>query len=83
MFNANTGAIMKRRKKTLAERKRQNKNTTADKPANPSFRNFTVRRTIEMRIKDLQCTTEEVVDKMERLLTMSEPDSDYLHLSFF
>ncbi len=38
---------------------------------------------IEMRIKDLQCTTDEVIDKMERLLTMGEPDSDYLHLSFF
>ena len=38
---------------------------------------------IEMRVKDLQCTTEEVIDKMERLLTMGEPDSDYLHLSFF
>ena len=38
---------------------------------------------IEMRIKDLQCTTDEVIDKMERLLSMSEPDSDYLHLSFF
>ena len=38
---------------------------------------------IDMRIKDLNCTTEEVIDKMERLLSMSEPDSDYLHLSFF
>ena len=38
---------------------------------------------IEMRVKDLNCTTEEVIDKMERLLSMSEPDSDYLHLSFF
>lgn len=38
---------------------------------------------IEMRVKDLKCTTEEVIDKMERLLSMSEPDSDYLHLSFF
>ena len=38
---------------------------------------------IEMRVKDLNCTTEEVIDKMERLLTMGEPDSDYLHLSFF
>ena len=38
---------------------------------------------IEMRVKDLQCTTEDVIDKMERLLSMSEPDSDYLHLSFF
>ncbi len=26
---------------------------------------------------------DEVIDKMERLLTMGEPDSDYLHLSFF
>ena len=40
-------------------------------------------REIEMRVKDLNCTTEEVIDKMERLLSMSEPDSDYLHLSFF
>ena len=38
---------------------------------------------IEMRVKDLNCTTDEVIDKMERLLSMSEPDSDYLHLSFF
>ena len=38
---------------------------------------------IEMRVKDLQCTTDEVIDKMERLLSMGEPDSDYLHLSFF
>ena len=38
---------------------------------------------IEMRVKDLNCTTDEVIDKMERLLTMSEPDCDYLHLSFF
>ena len=38
---------------------------------------------IEMRVKDLNCTTEEVIDKMERLLSMGEPDSDYLHLSFF
>ena len=38
---------------------------------------------IDMRIKDLNCTTDEVIDKMERLLSMSEPDSDYLHLSFF
>ncbi|MBQ3363031.1 MAG: hypothetical protein IJG42_03660 [Muribaculaceae bacterium] len=38
---------------------------------------------IEERVKDLQCTTDEVIDKMERLLSMSEPDSDYLHLSFF
>ena len=38
---------------------------------------------IEMRVNDLNCTTDEVIDKMERLLTMSEPDSDYLHLSFF
>ncbi len=38
---------------------------------------------IEMRVKDLNCTTDEVIDKMERLLNMSEPDSDYLHLSFF
>ena len=38
---------------------------------------------IEMRIKDLQGTTDEVIDKIERLLTMGEPDSDYLHLSFF
>ena len=38
---------------------------------------------IEMRVKDMNCTTDEVIDKMERLLTMSEPDSDYLHLSFF
>jgi len=38
---------------------------------------------IEERVKDLQCTTEEVIDKMESLLTMGEPDSDYLHLSFF
>ncbi len=38
---------------------------------------------IEMRVKDLQCTTDEVIDKMERLLNMGEPDSDYLHLSFF
>ena len=38
---------------------------------------------IKMRVKDLNCTTEEVIDKMERLLSMSEPDSDYLHLSFF
>ena len=38
---------------------------------------------IEMRVKDLNCTTEEVIDKMERLLTMSETNSDYLHLSFF
>ena len=38
---------------------------------------------IDMRIKDLNCTTEEVIDKMERLLNMSEPDSDYLHLIFF
>ena len=42
---------MKRKKRTLAERKRQNKNTTADKPAtNPSFHNFTVRRTIEIHL---------------------------------
>lgn len=38
---------------------------------------------IEMRVKDLNCTTDEVIDKLERLLSMSEPDSDYLHLSFF
>ena len=38
---------------------------------------------IEMRINDLNCTTDEVIDKMGRLLTMGEPDSDYLHLSFF
>ena len=38
---------------------------------------------IEVRVKDLNCTTDEVIDKMERLLTMGEPDSDYLHLSFF
>ena len=38
---------------------------------------------IEMRVKDLNCTTDEVIDKMERLLSMGEPDSDYLHLSFF
>ena len=38
---------------------------------------------IEERVKDLNCTTDEVIDKMERLLSMSEPDSDYLHLSFF
>lgn len=38
---------------------------------------------IEMRVNDLNCTTEEVIDKMERLLNMGEPDSDYLHLSFF
>ena len=38
---------------------------------------------IDMRIKDLNYTTDEVIDKMERLLSMSEPDSDYLHLSFF
>ena len=38
---------------------------------------------IEMRVKDLNCTTDEVIDKMERLLNMGEPDSDYLHLSFF
>ena len=38
---------------------------------------------IEMRVKDLNCTTDEVIDKMERLLSMSEPDCDYLHLSFF
>ena len=38
---------------------------------------------IEMRVKDLQCTTDEVIDKMERLLSMGEPDSDYLHLRFF
>ena len=38
---------------------------------------------IEMRVNDLNCTTEEVIDKMERLLTMGELDSDYLHLSFF
>ena len=49
MFNANTGTIMKRKKKTLAE-KRQEHHTTADKPANPSFRNFTVRRTIEIHL---------------------------------
>ena len=40
-------------------------------------------REIEMRVKDLNCTTDEVIDKMERLLNMGEPDSDYLHLSFF
>ena len=28
---------------------------------------------IEMRVKDLNCTTDEVIDKMERLLNMSEP----------
>ena len=50
MFNVNTGTIMKRKKKTLAERKRQERTTTADKPANPSFRNFTVRRTIEIHL---------------------------------
>ena len=50
MFNANTGTIMKRKKKTLADRKRQNKNITADKPANPLFHNFTVRRTIEIHL---------------------------------
>ena len=38
---------------------------------------------IEMRVNDLNCTTEEVIDKMERLLTMGELDSDYLHLIFF
>ena len=38
---------------------------------------------IEMRVKDLNCTTDEVIYKMERLLNMGEPDSDYLHLSFF
>ena len=50
MFNVNTGTIMKRKKKTLAERKRQERLTTADKPANPSFHNFTVRRTIEIHL---------------------------------
>lgn len=35
------------------------------------------------RIKALQCTTEEVIVKMENLLKTGEPDSDYLHLSFF
>ena len=50
MFNVNTGTIMKRKKKTLAERKRQERHTTADKPANPSFHNFTVRRTIEIHL---------------------------------
>ena len=49
MFNANTGTIMKSTKKTLAE-KRQEHHTTADIPANPSFRNFTVRRTIEIQL---------------------------------
>ena len=38
---------------------------------------------IEMRVNDLNCTTEEVIDKMERLLNMGEPECDYLHLSFF
>jgi len=39
----------KQNKRTLAE-KRQEHHTTADKPANPSFRNFTVRRTIEIQL---------------------------------
>ena len=41
---------MKSTKKTLAERKRQERHSTADKSANPSFRNFTVRRTIEIHL---------------------------------
>ena len=39
----------KQNKRTLAE-KRQEHHTTADKPANPSFHNFTVRRTIEIHL---------------------------------
>ena len=39
----------KQNKRTLAE-KRQEHHTTADKPANPLFHNFTVRRTIEIHL---------------------------------
>ena len=41
------------------------------------------RNDIESCLKELECNTAEVIGKMEYYLQVAEPDSDYLHLSFF
>lgn len=38
---------------------------------------------IKVAIDDLGCTTDEVIHMLEYYLENAEPNSDYLHLSFF
>ena len=41
------------------------------------------RNDIESYLKELECNIDEVITKMEYYLRVAEPDSNYLHLSFF
>lgn len=41
------------------------------------------REEIKGSIDDLDCTTEEVIEMLEYYLEKSDPNNDYLHLSYF
>ena len=41
------------------------------------------REEVQGAIDDLECSTDEVIQMLEYYIENSEPDSDYLHLSFF